>query len=59
MDDAAGRLHAAVEKVASIAGTGVYLVFDLVTSQESMRDILEAAGQAFGLDGRVVLVGAG
>jgi nucleoside-diphosphate-sugar epimerase len=59
VDDVARGLHAAVEKLPLISGTGAYPVFDLATSQESMRDILESAGRALGFGGEVRLVGCG
>ena len=59
VDDAASGLQVAVEKVALISGTGVYPVFDLVTSVESMRIIFDAAAHVFGFKGKVELVGAG
>ena len=59
VDDAARGLQRAVEKVALIAGTGVYPVFDLVSSVESMRVIFDAAARVLGFEGKVELVGAG
>lgn len=59
VDDVASGFHAAIEKLNTIAGTGVYPVFDLQTSQESMRDILSAAAKELGFEGNVELVGAG
>jgi nucleoside-diphosphate-sugar epimerase len=59
VDDVASGLHAAVDKLPLISGTGVYPIFDLVTSQESMRDILEAVGRKLGFEGEVKLVGTG
>lgn len=59
VDDVGSALHCAVEKLALISGTGVYPVFDLSTSQESMNDILQAAAREFGFKGTVQLVGAG
>jgi len=59
VDDVATGFHVAIEKLSLIAGTGVYPVFDLQTSQESMRDILVAAAREFGYKGKVELVGAG
>jgi nucleoside-diphosphate-sugar epimerase len=58
VDDVASGLHAAVDNLPRIAGTCVYPVFDLCTSQESMRDILEAAAGTFGFQGKVELAGA-
>lgn len=59
VDDVATGFHAAIDKMPLIAGTGVYPLFDLVTSQESMRDILEAAARELGFGGEVKLAGAG
>ncbi|CZR61104.1 uncharacterized protein PAC_11000 [Phialocephala subalpina] len=59
VDDVASGFHAAIDKLPLISGTGVYPLFDLVTSQESMREILEAAAKEFGFEGKVKLVGAG
>ncbi|KAK0103006.1 hypothetical protein ONS96_005619 [Cadophora gregata f. sp. sojae] len=59
VDDVASGFHAAIDKLPLISGTGVYPLFDLVTSQESMRDILAAAGREFGFMGTVQLAGAG
>ncbi|KAH6678578.1 NAD dependent epimerase/dehydratase family protein [Halenospora varia] len=59
VDDVASGFHAAIEKLAVISGTGVYPVFDLVTSQEGMRDIMEFAARELGFAGSVELVGAG
>lgn len=59
VDDVAEGFRCAVEKLPLLAGTGVYPVFDLVTSQEGLRDILEAAGREMGFEGVVKLVGCG
>ncbi|KAH8665801.1 hypothetical protein BGZ60DRAFT_431986 [Tricladium varicosporioides] len=59
VDDVASGFYAAIEKLAVISGTGVYPVFDLVTSQEGMRDIMEFAAKELGFTGSVELVGAG
>jgi nucleoside-diphosphate-sugar epimerase len=59
VDDVASAIHAAVDKLPLISGTGVYPVFDLMTSQESMRDIMVAAAREFGFKGEVVLSGTG
>lgn len=45
VDDLAEGLRCAVEKLPLISGTGVYPVFDLTTSQESMRDIFDSFGK--------------
>ncbi|KAG4438290.1 hypothetical protein IFR05_006225 [Cadophora sp. M221] len=59
VDDVATGFHAAIDKLPLIAGTGVYPIFDLVTSQESMHDILSAAGKAFEFKGTVELAVTG
>ncbi len=59
VDDVAEGLRCAVEKLPLISGTGVYPVFDLTTSQESMRDIFDGFGKAVELKGRVELVKSG
>ncbi|KAH6719275.1 NAD dependent epimerase/dehydratase family protein [Leptodontidium sp. 2 PMI_412] len=59
VDDVATGFHAAIDKLTLISGTGVYPIFDLVTSQESMHDILSAAGRELGLKGTVELAGCG
>lgn len=59
VDDAARGFVKAVEKVHLLSGTGVYPVFDLVTSQEGMREIYEALGACWGFKGEVVLKGHG
>ena len=59
VDDVGAGLHAAVDWLPLIAGRGLYPVFDLVTSQESMRDILEAAARELGFNGTVELAGVG
>ena len=53
VDDAAEGLRCAVEKLSLISGTGVYPVFDLTASLESMGDIFNQFGKAVGLDGRI------
>jgi len=57
VDDVASGFHVAIDKLPLISGTGVYPVFDLVTSQESMRDVLEASAREFGFKGKVELAG--
>ncbi|CEJ88052.1 hypothetical protein VHEMI04595 [[Torrubiella] hemipterigena] len=58
VDDAATGIQAVIEQLDQIAAT-TYPVFDLVTSQESMRDVFEAAAAAWGYTGAVELVGHG
>jgi nucleoside-diphosphate-sugar epimerase len=59
VDDVASGFHAAIDKLPLISGTGVYPLFDLVTSQESMSDILGAAARGLGFKGKVEMAGAG
>ncbi|KZF25931.1 NAD(P)-binding protein [Xylona heveae TC161] len=59
VDDTASGLHAAVEKLPLIAGTGVYPVFDLLTSTEKMTTIVEAAAREFGYKGKIEYTGPG
>jgi hypothetical protein len=58
-DAAAASFVGAVEKVHLLAGSGVYPVFDLVTSQEGMREIFDALAMCWGFGGEVVLKGHG
>jgi len=58
VEDVATGLHAAVEKLPLISGTGIYPVFDLVSSTESMKIILESAAKAMGCKGKVELKGS-
>ncbi|CEJ53978.1 hypothetical protein PMG11_00309 [Penicillium brasilianum] len=59
VDDTAKAFVQAIEKVHLFPGTGVYPVFDLVTSQESMRDIFNALASTWGFTGTVELKGHG
>ncbi|KAH8812341.1 hypothetical protein F5884DRAFT_307829 [Xylogone sp. PMI_703] len=59
VDDVASGIRAAVEKLPLISGTGVYPVFDLVSSHETMSDVLGAAAKELGFNGEVVLAGPG
>lgn len=59
VDDVASGYRAAVERLSLIAGTSVYPIFDLVTSQESLKEILGAAAEEMGFKGRLELVGPG
>ncbi|OCK80206.1 NAD(P)-binding protein [Lepidopterella palustris CBS 459.81] len=56
VEDAASGIHAAVEKLPFISGTGVYPIFDLVSSTESMKVILESAAKAMGFKGKVEMI---
>ncbi|KAH0544456.1 hypothetical protein FGG08_001353 [Glutinoglossum americanum] len=58
LDDTVLGLHQAVEKLPLISGLGAWPVFDLVTSRESLRIVVEAAGCALGFRGKVLCVGA-
>lgn len=57
VDDTASAFRKAVEKLAFISGTGVYPVFDLFTSQESLQEIFNALAASWGVKGGVVLKG--
>jgi len=59
VDDVASGFHAAIDKLPTISGSGVYPVFDLATSQESMVDILGFAANSLGFKGKVELAGSG
>ena len=59
VDVVGSGLHCAVKRLAQISGARVYPVFDLQTSQESMKDIMEAAAREFNFKGTVQLAGAG
>lgn len=59
VDDVAEGLRCAIEKLPLISGTGVYPVFDLTTSQESMRDIFDSFTEAVELKRRVEFVKPG
>ncbi|CRG86971.1 hypothetical protein PISL3812_03984 [Talaromyces islandicus] len=59
VDDAATAFQKGVEKLPLIAGAGVYPVFDLVTSQEGMREIFDSLAVAWGYEGALKLVGYG
>ncbi|TVY83882.1 hypothetical protein LSUE1_G002321 [Lachnellula suecica] len=59
VDDVASGFRAAIEKLPLIAGSGVYPVFDLVTSQEGMLDILGFAASSLGFKGKVEMAGSG
>ena len=59
VDDVGKAFLAAVGKLPLLAGTGVYPVFDLVTSQENLKDILQAAARELGFGGKLELIGPG
>ena len=59
LDDLASGVHAAVDKLPLIVGTGVYPIFDLISSCESMKLIVEAAAKVIGFKGSVEFVGDG
>ncbi|EEA23691.1 hypothetical protein TMatcc_006772 [Talaromyces marneffei ATCC 18224] len=59
VDDVATAFQKAVEKLPLIAGARIYPVFDLVTSQESMRDIFDAVALHWGFNGTIQLIGHG
>ncbi|KAF2159356.1 hypothetical protein M409DRAFT_30234 [Zasmidium cellare ATCC 36951] len=53
VDEVAGALTVAAEKVSALGGTSVYPVFDVVSSRESARLILEGVARAMGFEGVV------
>lgn len=57
VDDSATAFVKAVEKLPLMAGSNVYPVFDLVTSQESMSELFSALAACWGYEGEVQLVG--
>lgn len=57
IDDVVSGLHLAVDKLPLNSGTTVYPVFDLVTSQERMQDVLDSVAKEIGFKGKVELVG--
>lgn len=59
VDDVATAFQKAVEKLPMIAGARMYPVFDLVTSQERMRDILDAVALYWGHTGTIKLMSHG
>ena len=59
VDDVAEGLRCAIEKLPLISGTGVYPVFDLASSQESVKDIFDSFAEAVELKGRVEFVKPG
>lgn len=59
VDDVASGIKAAVEKLPLISGTSVYPIFDLVTSQENLKDIIESAALTLGYQGEIVFAGPG
>ncbi|EAW25584.1 NAD-dependent epimerase/dehydratase family protein [Aspergillus fischeri NRRL 181] len=59
VDDVARAFQCAIAKLPCVSGTGVYPVFDLVTSQEGMREIFESMAVSLGFKGTVTLKGAG
>ncbi|PKX89061.1 NAD-dependent epimerase/dehydratase family protein [Aspergillus novofumigatus IBT 16806] len=59
VDDVARAFQCAITKLPCLSGTGVYPVFDLVTSQEGMREIFESMAVCWGFKGTVRLKGAG
>ncbi|KAG9075298.1 hypothetical protein FRC06_010166, partial [Ceratobasidium sp. 370] len=59
VDDVASGMHAAVDKLHLIAGTGAYPIFDLATSHEYFKNIVDSAAKALGFQGKVEYVGPG
>jgi hypothetical protein len=48
VDDVGSGYLVAIERLPLIAGTSVYPVFDLATSKESLKEILEVAAKEMG-----------
>ncbi|KAM0426426.1 hypothetical protein ACHAPT_008473 [Fusarium lateritium] len=59
VDDVTTGFKCAIEKLSIINGGSTYPVFDLVTSQESMRGIFDALAGVWKFDGKYELVGPG
>jgi nucleoside-diphosphate-sugar epimerase len=59
LDDAVSGLHQAVERLPLISGAGFWPVFDLMTSRESLRAVVQAMAWALGFYGKVVCAGTG
>lgn len=59
VDDVASGFKNAIERLPLINSGSVYPVFDLVTTQESMVDILGEAARVWGFKGKLELIGAG
>ena len=59
VDDAAKAFECAINKLHLVSNTGVHPVFNLVTSQESMREIFEAMARCLQFKGYVQLGGPG
>ncbi|EEU38225.1 uncharacterized protein NECHADRAFT_76981 [Fusarium vanettenii 77-13-4] len=59
VDDVATGFKCAIEKLSLINGGSTYPVFDLVTSQESMRGIFDALARVWKSKGKFELVGSG
>ncbi|KAL9045356.1 MAG: hypothetical protein Q9214_001584 [Letrouitia sp. 1 TL-2023] len=56
IDDVASGFRCKIEKLELISGTGVYPVFNLVTSYEPISLVVTAAADAIGFQGEVKLV---
>ncbi|KAG8683978.1 hypothetical protein FRC08_013970 [Ceratobasidium sp. 394] len=59
VDDVASGMHAAVDKLHLITGTGAYPIFDLTTSHEYFKNIVDTAAKALRFQGKVEYVGPG
>ncbi|KAH0565717.1 hypothetical protein GP486_000881 [Trichoglossum hirsutum] len=59
LDDTVSGLHQAVERLPLVSGTNAWPVFDLVTSRENLRVIVEVAGRELGFRGKVLCTGVG
>ena len=59
VDDVVSGFVAAAERLEMLSGSGVYPVFDLSTSTESMKLVLEAIARGLGFKGNISLIGTG
>jgi len=62
IDDVAEGITCIVDKIELISAGGVggvWPVFDLITSQEAMKEIFEAAARTLGFSGKLVFAGPG
>lgn len=55
--DVASGIHALVDKLPLLAGTGVYPIFDLQTSLENLGGLMKAAAKHLGFSGKIETVG--
>ncbi|KAI9770327.1 MAG: hypothetical protein M1840_003486 [Geoglossum simile] len=59
IDDTVSGLQQAIERLPLISGAGIWPVFDLMTSRESLRVVVQAAAWALGFHGKVECAGVG